>query len=431
MTRPMTLADHRPFVRGGYIALVIGMGGFLTWANLAEISSAVVAPGTVVVASNRKTIQHLEGGIIGAVDVSDGKSVRAGEVLIRLDQTQASANLEAINVQLNAARATEVRLVAERLGNGEMDVARLSSEGRGGDANPLADQVKLFETRKASLSGQIDIMDARIEQLRKKASGWGSKAGFLREEVRNFQEQLDGLSGLVERGLHPKNAAREIERRIASLQGEIAEATAEEASALSMIAETRLQKEQTVYQFREKASEELAKVRESVAGLVERRDVARDVLERTNIRSPQDGVVQGLRFHAKGEVLRPGDAMLEIVPVNDELLVEVQVPAGSIDRVEPGLETEIRFPNFSARDTPVIMGRVTKVSADAIPDKDGQRHAFLGRIEVLKDGIPRDLARRLQPGMPAEAFVTNGSRTVMSYLLKPLKDSMHRGLRER
>lgn len=425
-------SDHGKYARAGYALVVIGLGGFLGWASVAEISAAVVAPGSVVVVSNRKVIQHLEGGIVGSVLVRDGVSVSEGDVLVRLDATRAEADLEVLRGQLDAGLALQARLEAERDGLPSIAFPEESfSPDRDSVAASVRSQKNLFEARRKSVAGQLEMLARRMEIHSVRAEAYRRQSASIASEMASYREQLDGVSLLTAKGFASRSAEREIERRILSLETAMSEAEAEVASAESLVIEAELEKAMVEHRVREEVSAELPKVVEANASLREQIAIAMDVLSRKEIRAPQDGVVQALAFHAHGAVIRPGEAVMELVPVLDDLVVETRFPAVSIDQVKVGMTVEVRFPSFSSRMTPVLTGTVTGVSPDALPDSEGRRLAFVGRVEVVPESIPDELAGRLQPGMPAEVVVATEARTVLSYLVKPLTDALARTFRER
>lgn len=426
-------SDHKPFAAAGYALIAFGLGGFMLWTSTAQIAAAVVAPGTVSVVSNRKTIQHLEGGIVDEVLVRDGSQVAAGDILLRLGQTSAKAGLDVLTSQLDGGLADEARLTAER---DELDAIPFPSEFQAREGEPalrhiVDSQEQLFAARRQSADRQVQMLDSRIESLRKRADAYARQIGNLTAEIASFKEQRIGVSSLASKGFAPKNSERELDRQIFSVETAISEAEGEVATAESGIAESQLEKVMVGYKLREEAMDELAKARETNAGLVERIAVARDVLERTNVRAPQDGIVQGLRVHAKGAVVRPGDPIMEMVPVEDDLIVEMQLASVSVDEVHKGMIAEIRFPSFPSRTTPILLGKVMSISPDALPDAEGKRLNFAGRVEVLDNSIPKELAGRLHPGMPAEVIISTEERTVLAYLVKPLLDAVSRTFRER
>lgn len=425
-------SNHRPYAYAGYALLALGLGGFTVWASIAEVASAVVAPGAVAVVSNRKTIQHLEGGIVEAIEARDGTAVHEGDVLVRLDRTQAAAELEALQAQMDAGLAEQARLEAERDGlENLLFPEALRNSHRQAAISAMDIQRSLFEARKRSVASQVEMLDKRIASQRNRAEAYGRQAANISEEIDSNREELEGISTLASKGFASRTNERNVERRIMTLKTASSEAEAEIAAAESAAAEAEMEKVMAVQRLREDATTQLAKTQEENANLVERIAIARDTLARKDVKAPQDGVVQALKFHAKGAVIRAGEPILELVPVSDDLVVETQFPAVSIDQVHPGMVAEVRFPSFSSRLTPILLGKVETVSPDALPDAEGRRLSFEGRVSVLPSSIPEEMRGRLQPGMPAEIIVATEDRTVLSYLLKPLTDALARTFKER
>lgn len=425
-------SNHRPYALAGYALLVLGLGGITAWASVAEVASAVVAPGAVAVVSNRKTVQHLEGGIVSSVEVKDGTVVKEGDVLVRLDRTQAAAELEALLAQMEAGLAEQARLEAERDGRENLQFPDdLRKSERPSATASMSIQGSLFDARKRSVRSQVEMLDKRIASQKSRAEAYRRQAANISEEISSNGEELAGVSSLASKGFASRTNERNVERRIMSLKTAASEAEAEIAVAESAAAEAELEKVMAVQHLREEATSQLAKTHEANASLMERIAVARDTLDRKEIKSPQDGVVQALKFHAKGAVIRASEPILELVPNSDDLVVEVQFPAISIDQVHPGMTAEVRFPSFASRLTPILLGEVEMVSPDALPDAEGKRLSFGGRISVLPSSIPEEMRGRLQPGMPAEIIVATEDRTVLSYFLKPLTDALARTFKER
>ncbi len=427
-----TSSAIRKYATSGYVLIAIGLGGFLSWAALTDISAAVFAPGNVAVSSNRKVVQHLEGGIVETVKVRDGTSVAKGDVLVALDATRAKAELQTLRDQYTRSVILESRLTAEKLGNDTILYPLADIEGA--DTQEVGSlmefQTQLFQARRETLKGEMAVLDSRVSSNKDRAAALERKRDSLRSEIRSYEEQLAGTAGLTDKGAASKNSVRELERRIMSLQTAIGETESDIAVAESAAAEADLQKVTQTNTFREAAIDELSKTKEIIAGLRERIAVATDILARTEIRAPQSGVIQGLQLHAKGAVVSAGEPILELVPTDDDLVIEAMVSAVSIDQVAEGMSVEVKFPSFNSRTTPMLFGRIKTVSADAMPDKDGQRHSYKAVVEVLKDSVPEELARRIQPGMVADVVVSTEPRSVLSYLVRPLSDTMSRGFRE-
>lgn len=427
--------DFRAYKLTGYALVLVGLGGFLVWALWAQLSAAVIAPGSVVVSSNRKVIQHLEGGIVDQVLVRDGSHVKEGDVLVKFDTTKAKSEYAQLISQQVSGLVLESRYEAEQ---DDLEMVQFpallhhyADEGLYDADKLMKTQATLFTSRKDATDREIRILDGRVKTLQRKVEAFSRQKESLKAEMDSYDAQRSGVSSLAASGFASRNSERELDRRILSLQSSISNADAEIATAESSIVEAQLQKAVIVNKNRDEAVAEIAKVREVNAGLSERITFARDVLSRTDLLAPQDGVIQGLRFHTHGAVVGPGEAILELVPVSDELIVEASLPVINIDQVHVGMTTEVRFPSFTSRTTPVLFGKVIDVSPDALPDAEGQRTSFKGKIEVLKETVPAELAAKLQAGMMAEIVIPTEERTVMSYLVRPLMDAFAKTFREK
>jgi HlyD family type I secretion membrane fusion protein len=413
---------------------VIGLffGGFGAWAALSPLSSAAIAPGVVAVESNRKTVQHLEGGIIEQILVDEGEQVQAGQVLLRLDRTRSQATYDVLLGQYRAVLALENRLTAERDG---LAIIAFADELTSAASNPdvakiLVGQTRLFEARRTTVEGQIDILRQSINELREEIRGLQAQQEAQAEQITLLREEYESVKRLYEKGLDKKPRILALQRAMAKLKGEEGEYDASVARARQAIgeAELRIINVQNTFQH-----EVVAELREAQRDLAELRDKIRaqeDVLRRMAVAAPQAGVVVALRFHTRGGVIAPGDAILEIVPSEDKLSIEARVHSDDIDVVRPGLEAQVRLSAFRRRTTPTVAGVVTRVSADRFEDERTGMPFYLARVEVDSDELSALEDVKLYPGMPAEVMVTTGERLALDYLLSPITDSIHRAFRE-
>jgi HlyD family secretion protein len=427
-----TASDWRRPARFGYfvIFLVFGIGG--GWAAVAELGSAVVAPAFVEVESNSKTVQHLEGGIIGEILVTENQHVKADQVVLRLSDVQAKAQLTTVENQRIAARVEEARLVAERDQRPEID---LPPDVRSQMNNPVvehavADQTATFTDRQRSLQAQINILESRIEGFNTQIQGLVVEEVSDRAQVRYIGQELVGLRQLLAQQLVPLSRVLALEREGARLDGVIGRSISEQARAKNSIGEAELNIEGLRRKFQEETAANIVTVRQKIADLDEKKKVATDVLGRIDIRSPVSGEVQGLKVHSVGQVIRQGESLMEVVPDDDPLVVNARFSTIDIDRVHRTSKVEVRFPSFHARTTPVILGTLSSVSADRLTDETTHQPYYLGVVSVNKLDIPDDLRDRLRAGMPAEVIAPLAERSVLSYLLSPLKDAWHKSLRE-
>jgi HlyD family type I secretion membrane fusion protein len=429
---PPISSDPRSYIRAGLLIVALLFGGLGTWASLAPLHGAVIAPGVVTVISKRKTVQHLDGGIAREILVEDGDAVAQGDLLIRLDDTQTRAALAIAEAQLDVLRAREARLVAER---DEADEIVLSEylAGRGDDAQVaeiLESQRQLFAARRTSLQGEIEILSQRIGQLGDEVRGLEAQRSSKQRQIELIEEELAGLHELFERGFASRNRMRELEREAAELAGELGEHVADIARARNGIGEAKLRVFQLRKDFRESVVAELHDVRSEIFDASERRVAALDRFRRLEIRSPRAGRVVAKSVHTVGAVIAPGEPILQIVPEDDELVVEAKVQPSDIDRVSVGQPARVRLSAFDLRTTPELEGEVIHVSADRVGDsREGAPH-YLIRTRIPPEQLARLGELRLIPGMPAETFIQTGARTVMAYLLKPLRDGLARTFRD-
>lgn len=430
-----TADDSQRFTRLGWIAAAAVFGGLLLWSIVAPINSAVIAPGQLSVESNRKTIQHLEGGVIRNILVKEGETVKAGDLLIELDDTVTRANADVISAQLAEAVARYARLLAERDGLSEIPADSLAFALAPKDLDYSANldgQRGLLAARAATRKTQIALLEEQITQQSKRIDGFSTQLRSLREQARLVGEELEGVKKLNAEGFAPTTRVRELERTREAIAGQQGQLTASRAESESLISAARLEIERLKQQSREDAIKESQDLEVQIAGLTERRTAALDALKRSEIRAPEDGVVLGLAVHTVGGVVAPGAPVMDIVPRGDQLVVAARISPRDVDKVKPGQEAVIRFPSFNARVTPEALGAVRQVSADSFTDKQTGVSYFLVLIDLPPgEDIERILrGGKLQPGMPAETFIRTGARPAISYLLKPLTDAFSHALRE-
>ncbi|MBB3809241.1 HlyD family type I secretion periplasmic adaptor subunit [Pseudochelatococcus contaminans] len=430
---PKISSDYRPVARVGYAVIVLTFGLLGGWAALANIDSAVVSSGVVSVESKRKAVQHLEGGIVREINVTNGTRVDAGEVLFRLDATSSDANYAATRHQLDMALAMEARLVAERDTQAEM-VFPQALMTRAGDAEVkriLDDQVTQFRERRASLEGQIAVMKNRITQYQSEIEGLEREHQSAEQQLFFIDDELVGVKALAKKGLVSKTRESSLEREKARLDGIIGRNQADSAKARNAIGEIDIQIRQAQQQFQEQVSEQLADVRLKLGDLQERIRVVEDVRHRIDVVAPRAGIVHNLKVFTLGGVVRPGETLLEIVPDDDDLVVEAHIEVTDIDRVHSGLPAEVRFPAFHSRTTPLIMGTLQDISRDRLTDEKTGAPYFLALVAVRDTDVPPDLKQRLRPGMPADVIFPTGERSVLDYLTRPLTEAVTSSFREK
>ncbi len=428
---PVPTSD-RPERIAGLLVLLLAFGGFGLWATFAPLDGAAVAPGVVAVESARKTIQHLDGGTVSEILVREGDRVAAGDIIIRLDDTQASAQLEIARGQYLSLRTQEARLVAER--DDLPDIAfpdeLLTAKDDPRIREAITGEERVFDARRKSLIGEQAVLKQRSEQLQEQIRGLTALADSKTKRINLYQEEIEGLHKLFEKGLGDKSRLREWERLSAELQGERGEHQSAIASAQVQIGETEIQAAQLKRRFTSEVVTELRDVETKLADLRERIRALQQTLERTVVKAPVAGAVVGTSVHTIGGVIRPGEKILDIVPENESFIVEAQVQPVDIDRVSPGLEADLHMSAFNTRTTPVIPGKVLTVSADRLVDQATNRPYYLARIQVTPEGMDKLKGRTLQAGMPVDAMIKTGERTFFDYLIRPITDRLAHAFRE-
>lgn len=417
----------------GALIILAAFGGFGIWAATAPLDSASLAPGTVTVESNRKIVKHLDGGVVQDILISDGQYVKEGEVVLRLDPTEAAANETSIRQQLDAALALRARLIAERDGLDRIPFPEELTSRR--DSSPavreaMAGERRQFVERRRSIEGQIAIQEEKIAQLRQEIAGLRAQRDSLIRQADILRNELVDMRALNAQGYFPTSRILAMERELARLEGEIGSNAAGIARAQKGISEARMQIRQIRQQFDEKVVSQLREVENRIAELRQKHIVAQERLKRTVIRAPHSGVVQNLQIHTEGGVIRPGEELMQIIPANDRLVIEAEVPPRDIDVVAEGQRAEVRMSAFKSRTTPVLYGKVVTVSADRIVDEQQQKAYYKARVEIPPEELKKLGGRKLQAGMPAEVLINTGERTMLQYLIKPLTDAMARGFIE-
>ena len=409
--------------------LTCGVG---VWATATEISGALIAPGTIVVESNVKKIQHLTGGVVGQLLVRDGDHVKADDLLVRLDDTVTRANLAIVTKALTELSARKARLEAERDGAEavtfpdelmqQVDVPEVT--------HVLMGERKLFELRRSARAGQKAQLQERINQSGEEITGLSAQKVAKEKEITLIEHELDGVRDLFNKNLVPMTRLTSLERDATRIGGERGQLIATVAQAKGKVAELRLQIIQIDQDLSSEVAKELREIDAKVGEFVERKVSAMDQLKRTDIRAPQNGTVFQSVVHTVGGVIPAGEPIMLIVPDADKLTVEARVNPQDIDKVQLGQTAALRFSTFNVRTTPEIFGTVSRISADITTDQRANQSYYTIRIAMSPEQIARLGDVKLVPGMPVETFVKTGDRTVISYLMKPLSDQINRAFRE-
>jgi HlyD family secretion protein len=428
-----TRKSIRRNVLAGMIVFGVLAGAVGGWAATTELSGALIASGQIVVDSNVKKVQHPTGGVVGELHVRDGYRVRAGDIVVRLDPTVMRANLAIVTKGLDELRARKARLAAERDGaRAVVFPSELENREREPEiAEIMENERRLFRLRETSRSGQKAQLRQQIAQLNEEIVGMTAQQRAKKREVELITRELEGVRELFKKNLVQINRLTQLEREATRVDGEQAQLVAAVAQARGKIAEIELKVIQIDQDLSSEVAREMREVDAKIGEFVERRIAAQDQLQRVDIRAPQDGTVFQLTVHTVGGVISPGEAIMLIVPNADSLTVEARVNPQDIEQVALNQKTVLRFPAFNAATTPQIEGEVSRISADITSDQRTGLSYYTVRISIPPEQLARLKESKLIPGMPVECFIQTGDRTVISYLLKPLRDQLMRTFRER
>jgi HlyD family type I secretion membrane fusion protein len=430
---PVPSADWMRVMRAGYGIVVFGFVLFVAWAGTARLDGAAVAPGVVAVESNRKTIQHLEGGIVREILVRDGDHVVEGQVLLRLDPTRVDAQGETYRNQLAALQAQETRLLAERDGAETLSFPPEVSEraSHATVASVILDQRRLFETRRITLQHNLGMADAQIAQISKEASQNDSALVTARATLNNVVAELLPLRELLAQKLVAVSKVMPLEREKLRLEGVIDSAELQVQKLKERLLEARLKRNQVLSDYRQEASTQLLDIRKLVSDVRQQLIVAEDAQRRFELKAPIAGTVQQLRIFTIGGVIRPGDPVLDLVPASDDLVIQAKISPIDVDRVLAGMRAEIRFPSFRYFGADVIHGTLRSVSRDRLLEENKRDAYFAAEVTVDRASIPGEFASRILAGIPADVIVPTEARTVLDYLLSPIFERFNKSMRER
>jgi HlyD family secretion protein len=417
----------------GLAVVALLAGGLGGWASTAQISGALIAPGSIVVESNVKKVQHPTGGVVGELRAHDGDVVKSGDVVVRLDDTVTKASLAIVTKNLDGLWARAARLEAEQRGLDKITFPPMLLD-RAADPDVkavMASEAKLFEVRVNGRVGQKAQLRERITQLNEEIAGLTAQEKAKDQEIALGEKELIGVRDLYDKHLVQMSRLTTLERDAARLSGERAQFIASRAQAKGKITETELQIIQVDKDMVSDVSKDLRETNDKIGEFVERKVTAEDQLRRVDIRAPQDGMVLQSSVHTVGGVITAGDAIMLIVPQADDLQVEAKVNPQDIDKLQVGQKTVLRLSAFNQRTTPELNGAVTRVSPDVTTDQRTGQSYYTIRVSMPPEEVARLGDVKLIPGMPVEAFVQTGERTLLSYLIKPLSDQLMRAFREK
>jgi membrane fusion protein, type I secretion system len=407
--------------------------GFGLWATYAPLESAAIAGGAIEAESSRKTIQHLEGGIVGRILVSDGDEVTAGQPLIRLDATRTRATVQMLQMQIWDAQALEARLVAEREGSETITFpAALTSAARSEPslAETMAGQVNIFNTRRKLQSSRIEVIQQRKAQSMREIAALRFEVEAATKRAAIVKGELATVAPLVKKGLQTRARLLQLQREQAEFDGKIGETLAQVSRAEQAVGES----EAMILQLKNDQYNEIAQSLRDTQAVIfqlrERIQAADDVLARTVVRAPEAGTITDLRIHTLGGIVAAGEPLMDLVPRQDRLIVLAHVKPEDIDLVRPGLEARVRLLAYKHRRVPPVEGVLTYVSADRFVDKETQRAYYTARVRIDETSLRELPEVEIMPGMPAEVLIKTGQFTVAQYMLRPFFDSFNRAFRE-
>ena len=422
-----------PTVLVGLVIIAVFFVGLGGWAATAPLAAAALAPGVVSPDGSRRTVQHLEGGIIAELLIEDSSVVESGDPLVVLDELQSQASFDMLRSEIHTLEAIQTRVLAEIAGDEELafpDALRAAAADPS-VADIMHAQRDLFASRTRTMEGRQAILGQRIGQLEAEITGLENHITSQEREMSLIAQEIVGVQRLVDQGLERLPRLLALQRAEAEIQGEMARNAAAIARAEQSIGETELQMMTIETQRLDELNEQLTEIRSQLIELGERLRASEDVLSRTVITAPVSGIVVNMRFHTVGGVIGPGEPILDIVPRDDDMLIDARVSPIDIDVVHQGLTAQVVLSAYKQRNLPRIDGTVRTVSADSLLDEVTGQPYFLARVEVPHEqlqGLDEDIS--LSPGMPAEVMIMTGERTALDYILEPFVDTLRRSFRE-
>lgn len=421
------------YIAAGLGIIILFFGGFGGWALTAPLNAAVIGEAVVKVEGNRKSIQHIDGGIVKKLHVSDGDRVEVGDILLSLDDTEARAGFDILSQQYALLRAMEARLLAELNGREVVefpsDLAARANEPEVSKA--MEGQRTEFESRKLALIGESQILDQRISQLREQIIGSEAQAASFRDQHRSVVNERNELDGLYKKGLVTRPRLLELERAAAGLEGQIASTDAAIASARQNIEELVRQIAQLRKNRTAEVTRDLSDAQSKLRDVTPRLHNAAAVLGRTEVRSPYAGKVVDLSVFSVGGVIGRGERILDIVPDRNSLVVEAHIHVEDISDLHPGMNAEVHFTSYKQRTIPLIHGTVTQMSADRLTDEHTGIAYYLATVAVNEEELGTSAEIKLYPGMPATVMIPTRERTAFDYLVGPLVSSFDQAFRQR
>ncbi|NJL07411.1 MAG: HlyD family type I secretion periplasmic adaptor subunit [Methylacidiphilales bacterium] len=430
---PAVSANWRQMLKIGFGVVILTFGVLGGWSAIARLDAAVVAPGTISVESNRKTVQHLEGGIVSEILVRDGDVVKKGAVLVRLDPTRSQAASRTYSLQLATALALEARLVAQREVRDHIDFPHevLENSSDPQVATAISDNRQQFHNRRETLARGIEVIERQIAQVRREIEQASVDVRTSEQRIAAINRELPSLRNLLARGLVPLPRVTALEKELADAEGKLEGGSLAISKGGSKVEENEARIEQLRQEYRQEAANQLPDVQRTISDTRQQLVIAADALRRIDITAPVSGAVQQLRMFTTGGVIKPGDPILDIVPVADSLVVRARIAPYDRDRVRDHIPAEVRFPQLVKYQMAPIEGRVRSISQDSLPDEARRQPYFAAEVVVEKASIPADLVDRLTAGMEVDVVIPTESRTVLGYLLGPMLHHLALSMRER
>lgn len=428
-----SLFSVKRYIWIGFAIIVALFGGVGGWAASTDMAGAVLAPGTIVVAGNIKKVQHPTGGVIKEILVRNGDTVKAGDVVVRLDETVTRAALQLVTKQIDELTGRLARLVAER----DDALAVTFPEGlRDRAAEPdIAEILKgeqiLFEARRNTRSNQKKQLGERITGLRQESAGNTAQAEAKAREIALIKKELDGLVDLERQKLVRTEKMTSMRREQARIEGEMAQLSAAAGQSIDKIAEIEMQRLSIDSESKSEIIKELRDIQGKLVEMSERRTAALDQLKRIDIRSPADGIVDQMSVFTVGGVINTAEPLMVIVPQNEKLVVEAKIAPHDIDQVRSHKTAIVRFPAFNQRTTPSLNGTIASISAEVTREPQNNLQYYTARIKIDDSEFKRLGALELVPGMPAEVQIRTTERSALSYFVKPLEDQFAKAFKER
>lgn len=431
---PPSPLPPEPKMRGriiiGLVAVFFGFFGVLGWSLASSISSAVIAMGLVVVDSDVKKVQHQQGGIVGQIFVKNGDRVKAGDLLLKLDDTLPRTNLAQVTSQLAQLTGRRARLEAERDGRDQLKLPETYSELGPETLDIATGEQRLLDESRATRAAQKNQLRERIGQFEREIEGLEAQLVAKKREITLIADELKGVEDLYRKNLVPITRRNALERDGARLQGESGVLIANIAKSRGQITEINMQLITLDQSARTEAIKELREVEAQIAQLVERRIAGIDILQRIEVRAPARGIVHESNVHTVGGVIAPGESLMLIVPEGDKLSIELRVSPTDIDQVHLGQKAHLRLSAFNQRTTPEVWGHVTRVAADLSREPQTGMQFYVARVLIDEGELEKLRHVTMMPGMPVEAFIETSDRSAFSYFAKPLTDAWRRAFRE-